>query len=70
LIPEQSRKQEEIMIGKDKSGERLRKTDRSDADSRTKEAELEKASKEELRHMGDSEAAQAVQKQKQKETSK
>jgi hypothetical protein len=58
------------MIDKDKSGERVRETRRSDADLGQKEAELDKASKEELRHMGDSEAAQAVQKQKQKETSR
>jgi hypothetical protein len=62
-------KQEQIMISKKKS-DQPRKSDRSEADLRQKEAELEKASKEELKHMGDAKAAQAAREQKEKKKSK
>ena len=42
----------------------------SEADLGQEEAELEKASKEELRHMGDAKVAQAARKQKEKKKSK
>jgi hypothetical protein len=44
------------------------KSSRADADLGQSEAALEKASEEELKHMGDAEAAQAARKQKQVQT--
>jgi hypothetical protein len=50
---------------KQKPHERPLKPNRPDADLGQSEAALEKASEEELKHMGDTEAAQAARKQKQ-----
>jgi hypothetical protein len=50
---------------KQKSHKRPLKPSRPDADLGQSEAALEKASEEELKHMGDAEAAQAARKQKQ-----
>jgi hypothetical protein len=58
------------MKGKKKSDQPSRKSVPSGADLGQKEAELEKASEEELRHMGDAKAAQAARKQKEKQKSK
>jgi hypothetical protein len=51
--------------GKQKLRKRPLKSSRPDADLGQSEAALEKASEEELKHMGDAEAAQAARKQKQ-----
>jgi hypothetical protein len=58
-----------MMTGKQKSHEQVRKAARS-ADLGQKEAAEEKASEEELRHMGNAEAAKAARKKKEKEPSK
>ena len=58
------------MKGKKKSGQPPRKSVPSEADLGQKEAEVEKASEEELRHMGDAKAAQVARKQKEKKKSK
>ena len=50
---------------KQKPHDRPLKPRRPDADLGQSEAALEKASEEELKHMGDAEAAQAARKQKQ-----
>jgi hypothetical protein len=50
---------------KQKPQKRVTKPSRSAADLGQREAALEKASEEELKHMGDAEAAQAARKQKQ-----
>jgi hypothetical protein len=50
---------------KQKPHKRSLKPSRPDADLGQSEAALEKASEEELKHMGDAEAAQAARKQKQ-----
>lgn len=50
---------------KQKPQKRVTKPSRSAADLGQSEAALEKASEEELKHMGDAEAAQAARKQKQ-----
>ena len=57
------------MKSKKKSDQPPRKSVPSGPDLGQKEAELEKASEEELRHMGDAKAAQAA-KQKEKRKSK
>jgi hypothetical protein len=51
--------------GKQKLRKRPLKSSRPGADLGQSEAALEKASEEELKHMGDAEAAQAARKQKQ-----
>jgi hypothetical protein len=51
--------------GKQKLRKRPLKSSRPDTDLGQSEAVLEKASEEELKHMGDAEAAQAARKQKQ-----
>ena len=58
------------MKTKKKSGQRPRKLVPPGTDLGQKEAGLEKASEEELRHMGDAKAAQAARKQKEKQKSK
>jgi hypothetical protein len=58
------------MKSKKKSDHQPRKSVPSGADLGQKEAELEKASKEELKHMGDAKAAQAAREQKEKKKSK
>jgi hypothetical protein len=58
------------MKTKKKSGHPPRKLVPRGADLGQKEAGLEKASEEELRHMGDAKAAQAARKQKEKQKSK
>jgi hypothetical protein len=55
---------------KKKSDQPTGKSVPPDSDLGQKEAELEKASEEELRHMGDAKAAQAARKQKEKKKSK
>jgi hypothetical protein len=50
---------------KQKPHKRPLKPSRPDADLGQSEAAIEKASEEELKHMGDAEAAQAARKQKQ-----
>ena len=52
------------MKSKKKSDQPSRKPVPSGADLGQKEAKLEKASEEELRHMGDAKAAQTARKQK------
>jgi CBS domain-containing protein len=51
------------MTGKRKSNDNVRQARRSEADLGQKEAKLEKASEEELRHMGDSDAAASARRQ-------
>ncbi len=58
------------MASKRRPSGNIRQAYRSQADLGQKKAELAKASKEELEHMGDAQAAAAARKQKQKERSK
>ena len=58
------------MKTKKKPGKSFRKSLPSGADLGQKEAEVEKASEEELRHMGDAKAAQVARQQKEKKKSK
>jgi hypothetical protein len=69
-VNEESQKEERPMKIKKKSDQPPGKSVPSESDLGQKEAELEKASEEELRHMGDAKAAQAARKQKEKKKSK